>query len=110
MKHQVNVSAEAKRLIEDQVRFIAVEKHEPQNAADWAASVDTAIASLDSMPERCSLAPENELTGHELTGKTIRMLRVQSHLILFSIDEDAPVVNVLSFRAGRQLPAKGLGE
>ena len=67
------------------------------------SQVDAAIASLDFMPGRCALAPENKFTA-----KTIHRLPIQIHLILFIIDEEeAKVVSVLSFRGGRQLPKKG---
>ena len=105
MKYRVNVSAEAKALISAQAHYIAVENSEPQNAAAWLQRVDMAIASLDEMPERCLLAPENELTS-----KTIHMLQVQSHLLLFSIELETKDVNILSFRAGRQSPKQALGE
>lgn len=105
MKYDVIVSDEAKRLIEKQVHFIAVEKSEPQNAAAWAYDVDSAIASLSSMPTRCALAPENQLTS-----VTIHMLPVHSHLILFTVNEECRQVDVLSFRAGRQEPVQSLGE
>ena len=55
MKYQVNVSAEAKRLIEDQVRFIAIKKHEPQNTADWAARVD-----VESIRPTASVRPAGD--------------------------------------------------
>ena len=57
------------------------------------------------MPARCSFAPENKLTA-----KTIHMLPIQSHLILFTINEEAHKVDVLSFRAGRESPKRSLGE
>lgn len=103
MKFRVNVSDEVERLIENQVQFIAIEKGEPQSAAIWASDVDGAMASLMHMPARCALAPENKLTS-----QTIRMLSVHNHVILFTIDEKAHEVNVLSLRAGRQLPLKNL--
>ena len=105
MKYTVNVSAEAKRLIEEQAHFVAVEKNEPHGAAAWLIGVDSAIASLEFMPAQCSLAPENKLTA-----KTIHVLPIQSHLILFTIDAQNHNVGVLSFRAGWQLPVEGLGE
>jgi plasmid stabilization system protein ParE len=105
MKFKVIVQPAAQRLIDDQVNFIAVEKAEPQSAALWLSRVNDAIASLDFMPMRCSVAPESRFFS-----ETIYMLPVDSHLILFSIDEDAQQVNVLSFRAGRELPRQSSGE
>ena len=99
MKFKVIVQPIAQRLIDDQVNFIAVEKAEPQGAALWLSRVNDAIASLEFMPTRCSIAPENRFTT-----ETIYMLPVESHLILFSVDDDARTVNVVNFRAGRQLP------
>ena len=105
MKFEVEIVPEALERIEAQVRFIAEEKSEPQSAAIWLAEVFDAIASLQFMPSRCSLAPENKFSK-----QTIRMLPVHSHLILFGVDEDDAKVNVYSFRAGRETPKQSLGD
>ena len=105
MKFDINIMPEAIEKIEAQARYIAIEKSEPQNAEAWLEAVYDAIAKLNSMPNRCSLAPEDEFST-----KTIHMLRVKSHLILFTIDDQSKMVDVLSFRAGWQLPIKGVGE
>lgn len=103
MKYLVNISDEAKERIRKQVHYIAVEKLEPKNAADWLADVDAAINSLDFLPERCALAPENSFST-----TTIHMLPVKNHLVLFTINKDSQTVDVLSFRAGWQRPIKDL--
>jgi len=99
------ISPEAAELIEAQARFIAEEQLEPKNASVWLAEVYDAIASLNFMPGRCSIAPENKYSD-----ETIHMLPIYSHLILFAIDEEAAKVSVYSFRAGRELPKRSLGE
>ncbi len=104
MKFTVTVQPIAQGFIDDQVCYIAVENAEPQNAAAWLARVNDAIASLEFMPTRCSVAPENSYTT-----ETIYMLPVDSHLLLFSVDEDVRMVKIVGFRRGSQLPVKGLG-
>ena len=105
MRFTIEIVPEASKNIEAQARFIAEEKSEPQSAATWLAEVYDAIASLEFMPGRCSLAPENKLSS-----KTIYMLPIHSHFILFGIDEDVLKVSVYSFRAGRELPTRSLGK
>ena len=105
MNFSIEVFPEASAKIQHQAHFIAVEKSEPQSAEIWLAEVYDAIASLNFMPGRCAIAPENKFTS-----ETIHMLPVHRHLILFGIDEEAAKVKVFSFRAGRERPMKSLGE
>ena len=99
MKFEIEISPEAIKSIEAQARFIAEEQLEPQSAEIWLAEVYDAITSLNFLPGRCSLAPENKFLD-----ETIHMLPIYRHLILFMIDSDASTVRVYSFRAGRELP------
>jgi plasmid stabilization system protein ParE len=105
MKFDIEILPEATERIEAQARFIAEEKLEPQSATVWLAEVNDAIASLNFLPSRCSLAPENKFTS-----ETIYMLPIHRHLILFGIDENAAKIKVYSFRAGRERPQQSLGE
>ncbi len=99
MKFEIEISPEAIEHIEVQARFIAEEQLEPKSAEIWLSEVYDAIASLNFLPGRCSLAPENKFLD-----ETIHMLRIHKHLILFTIDSAASIVRVYSFRAGRELP------
>ena|SRR6266545_2957239 len=61
----------------------------------WHAGLWRAIFSLEQMPERCALAPENDDFNHE-----IRQLLYGSYRILFTIQDD--VVKVLHVKHGSQ--------
>lgn len=83
--------------IEAQFAFIAAQS--PQNAAEWFDRVLDAIATLEQFPKRCALAPESGRLGFEL-----RMFIVDGFLLLFRIDGERSVVEILHARHGRQRP------
>lgn len=77
-----------------------------QNAGDagirWLVGMQKQIASLDSFPHRCSLAPESSRfpfeVRHLLYGRKPRVYR-----ILFTVDGDA--VRILHIRRPGQQPS-----
>jgi plasmid stabilization system protein ParE len=99
MKYRVELSQFARDAIHEYVRFIAIERQSPLNAERWLQKVWEAIDSLESLPYRCPLAPENEHREYE-----IRMRIVGDYLLLYTIDEPNKTVHILGFRHGRRLP------
>ncbi len=93
MTFQVIVQPPAEIEIEQAYLRIAAEV--PETAAHWYNGLLDAIASLDSLPSRCSLAPENAVFEYEirhlLYGRKGRRYRV-----LFTVVDET--VHVLHFR------------
>jgi plasmid stabilization system protein ParE len=97
MKFQVITMPRAEADLEAACAWI--QKYSPQRAARWYQGICAAIQSLDSMPHRCSLAPESE--GAEVE---IRQLlygkRRGIYRILFTVVGNE--VRVLHVRHGAQ--------
>lgn len=69
-------------------------------AADrWLEDITEALDSLATLPERCSLAPENDAFG-----VTIRQLLHGSDRILFTVSQDTETVHILHVRHQAQEP------
>lgn len=97
--YRVILSDETLAGVEKYLDYIIEQTGLPVIAARWWKKAVEQVYSLDHMPHRCPYAPENEF--EELT---IRALRVDRCLFLYTVDEDQGVVRVLKFRHGSQLP------
>jgi len=97
--YRVVITDEARARILEQARYIAVEAQAPLNAARWLTRVFEAADSLETMPHRCALAPENGYRPYE-----VRAMNVDGFLLLFTVSDDERLVIVLNARHGRQLP------
>lgn len=62
-----------------------------EQARLWYSRIYSAIDSLSSMPERCSLATESELFEHGIRQLLFGIGR-RTHSILFGIDHDTVVI------------------
>jgi plasmid stabilization system protein ParE len=102
MKYRVEMSSTA----EDEAdrAFLKLSQlTSPNKASQWYSGLLRAMDSLSQMPQRCSLARENEnfsLAIHQLLyGKGRNLYR-----IIFTIIEgsEAPTVRILHIRHGRQ--------
>ena len=71
----------------------------PQAAAGWFAGLVEAINSLEQLPARCPLAPENAYVAEEIR-RLLYGARRDVFRILFTIQGDA--VQVLHVRHGAQ--------
>ena len=91
MNYQVITEPRAEADIHEAFRWIAEDS--PKNALRWQQGLEAAIDSLETFPERCSLAPENEVFHYE-----IRQLLCGNYRILFTIQ--ARVVHILHARHG----------
>lgn len=103
MIYKVKTSPEAKQKIKGYIRYIADERQAPETAVRVFRRILATVKSLSRLPHRCSLAPENKMASEE-----IRVLIVDSFLLLYTINDDLRVVTVVSARHGRQMPLTDL--
>jgi toxin ParE1/3/4 len=99
MKYAVEITDTAFELIRAQARYIAIDCQPPLNASRWLERVWDAIDGLEEMPNRHTLAPENDYKPYE-----VRRALIGDYFILFTIDESAAKVRVIGFRHGSRLP------
>lgn len=103
MNHELRISAEAERCIEEQLRWYeADEANGGAELADrWLDRLTTALEALGRHPERHGFAPEN---GRWMPGVVIRQSRFKpwkgpsAWRILHAIDAPARRVTVLQIR------------
>lgn len=79
--------------VEIEEAYLFIRQDSPGNANRWFNSLLKAIDSLQEMPRRCPVAPENDVFEEE-----IRQLIHGSYRILFTIDGSE--VHVLHVRHG----------
>jgi plasmid stabilization system protein ParE len=92
LKHyEVVVDKDAADEAMDATAFIA--QSSPLNAIRWLERLQRAIESLQSMPNRCGYARENDLLGEKL-----RQYIYKSYRIIFQVDEAAGIVRILHVR------------
>jgi plasmid stabilization system protein ParE len=94
-RHRVELTEAAERDIAEAEEWIAADSHAA--AERWIDGLLAGFESLETMPARCPLAPEN--TDH---AEEIRQLIYQSHRVLFTIAERRVVI--LHVRHGARLP------
>lgn len=98
MKHfTVEIADEAWREIESQIRFIAVDRQAPVNAARWSNRLLKAITDLELMPGRHTL---DEALSREHGTDIHRMVFEQTYLVFYTINEVEQRVTIVSFRHG----------
>jgi plasmid stabilization system protein ParE len=91
---QVDITEPALSEVEDYVRFIRDIKKEPQAAERWFRGLVEAIYSLEELPERCPVIPEQAEFSFE-----IRHLIYFSHRIIFHVERETNRV-----KSGDHLP------
>lgn len=64
----------------------------PEQAARWYESIFPAITTLEQMPNRCSIAREDDLYEGELRQLHFGVGRRPTHRIVFAVEEDVVVV------------------
>ena len=99
MTYAVEITEAAEVAIIEQARYIAIERRSPENAQRWLGRVWDTVDSLEQMPRRGVLAPEDQYLPYE-----VRMLIVGSHLLLYTVLESHKKVFVVGFRHGKRLP------
>jgi plasmid stabilization system protein ParE len=94
-RYRIDVTEPANGEIEEIEDWIAAES--PVAAERWAAGLFEVLRSLDTMPARCPLAPEDQDHSEE-----IRQLIYGRYRVLFTIRPDR--VEILHVRHGARLP------
>ena len=98
MAFQVDITEPALVDAEDYVRFVRDVKKEPDAAERWFRGLVEAIYSLEDLPERCPVIPEQEEFSYE-----IRHLVYFSHRIIFRVErEENRVVIYRVYHGSRQ--------
>ncbi len=107
MAYQVKISNTALVDAEEYVAFIRERNQQPDAADRWFRELIACIFSLEEMPLRCPLIPEE----NEFTVK-LRQILYHSHRIIFYVDEDTREVTVLRIYHGsrKQLKPDDAGE
>ena len=90
MRYEVRIHPAALADAEQYVAFIRAQEFEPYAAARWYDGLTEAILSLDSIPGKCTVIPEQDSFNIEL-----RHFHYHSHRIIFHIDQKAGLVHVL---------------
>ena len=95
MSYRVVLQPAARAEAADIYRYLY--ERSPHAAERWLAGFDEAARTLDSMPERCALAPENQVFSRE-----IRQLLYDQYRILFTVK--GRTVQVLHVRHSARKP------
>ena len=91
MEFKVEITPQAEADIEQ--AFQNIHDRSPGNAVAWRHQLYEKIQTLRTLPERCSLAPENEHVSSE-----VRQILFGWYRILFIINGD--VVRIVTVRHG----------
>jgi plasmid stabilization system protein ParE len=82
-RYRVNITPTAEQDIEDIWFYIAEES--PENATAFILALEDQIGTLESLPERCPLIPENELLNrgyrHLIHGSYRTIFRVEGRVV-----------------------------
>ena len=100
--YAVELTDAALAAITAQAHYIAVEAQAPLNAERWLGRIWDAVDSLEQFPQRAAKAEEDAYAKYE-----VRRLVIDSHLLLFTIDEDRRKVWIIGLRHGHRLPQSG---
>lgn len=77
--------------------FLWIAEHNPEAAVKWFNGLQDAVHGLETFPERCPLAPENDAFQEEIR-QLIYGRRTGRYRIFFTIRSDA--VHILHVRHG----------
>jgi plasmid stabilization system protein ParE len=84
LEFEVDITEPALVDTEDYVRFIRDIRKEPEAAERWFRGLVQAIYSLEAMPERCPIIPEQKA----FAAMEIRHLVYFSHRIIFAVERE----------------------
>jgi len=97
LPYTVEITDTALADAENYILFLQNERREPDYADRWWNGLVDAVLSLEAMPRRCPLIPEQKYFEEEL-----RHLIYHSHRIIFTISENT--VTILRVYHGAQRP------
>jgi plasmid stabilization system protein ParE len=102
LQFSVEITAAALADAEAYVNFIRADRGESIAAEAWWSGLLDQILSLETLPRRCSIIPEQKYFEQEM-----RHLIYASHRIIFSIDEHAVTILRIYHGARKSLNAIG---
>jgi plasmid stabilization system protein ParE len=101
MNYQVTIQPDAFQEIEDTYRWLC-DNLSPDLANKWFNDLQTAIASLATFPQRCSLSPEATAVGREV--RQLIVGKKKQYRVLFIVqDQDVSVLHVRHSRQSRSI-------
>lgn len=106
MAYHVEIAPTA--LLDAQDAFDWMEQHSPTHVDEWFNGLMDAVFSLDEMPRRCSLAPENDFyeqeTRHLLYTKRRVTYRIIFVILQLQTEEEEGILRVFRIQHGAQHP------
>ena len=106
MRYQVDVTNQAQGEAEE--AYLWILKRSPEGAARWWNGLEAAILSLEELPARCPLAPENDAFEEEIR-QLFHGKRQGRYRILFTIREQTVVVLHIRHGARKHLEGESSG-
>ncbi len=103
MTYRVELSIRAQADIREAYEYIG--EHGPASPDAWKAGLDRKLTSLETFPESCSLAPENDLVSDE-----VRQLFYGPFRLLFTIRGSKVYVLTVRHGARRTMRADELAD
>ena len=98
-EYEVRLTPRADAAIEATAAYIRDEQRSPQNASAWLVRVYAAVDGLAFLPQRHGSAEENGQRSYE-----IRQVILDSHLVIFTVNERTGIVHVLGVRHAARRP------
>ncbi len=102
MEFSVEITKAALADAEDYVQFIREDRGDSTAADKWWNGLIDQILSLETLPRRCSIIPEQRYFEQEM-----RHLIYAPHRIIFSVDEST--VTILRIYHGARKPFNAIG-
>lgn len=99
MRYRVLLMTAARNAVRQYLDYLINDQSLPTVAERWWERALAAIDSLQTFPNRCPIAPENEYRDY-----TIRALKVDQCLFLYAVDDESRAVRIIAFRHGHQQP------
>ncbi len=107
MKYRVVVQPRAASEIEE--AYLWLSERAPDSAIKWFNSLFSTIETLETFPERCPHAPENDFFQPEIR-QLVHGQRIGRYRILFTIEADTVFILHVRHGARQRLPDPGAEE
>lgn len=98
-RYRIEITPWAKSAIRQEAAFIHRDSGYASRAEAWVAHLLERIYTLETFPNRCSLAEEQVYRDF-----VIRKLNFHNHLVLFTVNEMNQIVIVIGCRHGSRKP------
>lgn len=95
MTYQVTLTPQAQRDLREIFKYIAIDLQSLQNATGQLDRLETAIASLDQMPERYRI-----YDNAKWRERNLRIMPVDNYLVFYIPDHNSETVTVLRIMYG----------